>query len=205
MGCHESRSGCRRSLTSRRRFPACFRMSRRSCCCRRLCGSQRSRWPSRPPRSSGRRGRAAVILGFGLTLQVAAMAAVSLVWRSNRASIATPYAAGPALLRALRFRGQSDLRSRIGRFSVSTGRTCLAGSFSPGLSTTNPRRRTRCGEAPAGGNLRGDGHDGRVSWRPSAAEDRSFVRADRRLGRGLVRPELEETAAISGCRCGTAD
>ena len=46
-----------------------------------------------------RRGRAAVILGFGLTLEAAAMAAVSWVWRSNQATVATPYAAGPAVLR----------------------------------------------------------------------------------------------------------
>jgi len=47
----------------------------------------------------GRRGRTAVILGLGLTLEMAAMAAVALVWRTNRSVVATPYAAGPALLR----------------------------------------------------------------------------------------------------------
>jgi hypothetical protein len=46
-----------------------------------------------------RRSHAAVILGFGLTLEAATMAAVSLVWRSNRVSVATPYVAGPAVLR----------------------------------------------------------------------------------------------------------
>ena len=46
-----------------------------------------------------RRGRAAVVLGFGLTLQLAAMIAVASVWRTNGAAVATPYAAGPALLR----------------------------------------------------------------------------------------------------------
>ena len=45
------------------------------------------------------RGRAAVIVGFGLTLEAATMAAVSLVWRSNHAAVATPYVAGPAVLR----------------------------------------------------------------------------------------------------------
>lgn len=45
------------------------------------------------------RGRAAVILGFGLTLQAASMAAVSWVWRTNRVAVVTPYAAGPAVLR----------------------------------------------------------------------------------------------------------
>ena len=46
-----------------------------------------------------RRGHAAVILGFGLTLEAATMAAVGLVWRSNRVSVATPYVAGPVVLR----------------------------------------------------------------------------------------------------------
>ena len=46
-----------------------------------------------------RRSRAAVILGFGLTLEAAAMAAAGLVWRSNRVSVATPYVAGPVVLR----------------------------------------------------------------------------------------------------------
>ncbi len=47
----------------------------------------------------GRRSYAAMILGFGLTLEAATMAAVSLVWRSNRVSVATPYVAGPVVLR----------------------------------------------------------------------------------------------------------
>jgi len=46
-----------------------------------------------------RRSHAAVILGFGLTLEAATMAAVGLVWRSNRVSVATPYVAGPVVLR----------------------------------------------------------------------------------------------------------
>ena len=46
-----------------------------------------------------RHGRAAVIVGFGLTLEVAAMGAVSWVWRSNHAAVVTPYAAGPVVLR----------------------------------------------------------------------------------------------------------
>jgi hypothetical protein len=46
-----------------------------------------------------RRSRAAVLLGFGLTLEAATMVAVSLVWRSNRVSVATPYVAGPVVLR----------------------------------------------------------------------------------------------------------
>jgi hypothetical protein len=46
-----------------------------------------------------RRSRAAVLLGFGLTLEAATMAAVSWVWRSNRVSVATPHAAGPVVLR----------------------------------------------------------------------------------------------------------
>ena len=47
----------------------------------------------------GRRGRAAMIVVFGLTLEAATMAAVSLVWRSNRVSVATPYVAGPVVLK----------------------------------------------------------------------------------------------------------
>ncbi len=46
-----------------------------------------------------RRSHAAVLLGFGLTLEAATMAAVGLVWRSNRVSVATPYVAGPVVLR----------------------------------------------------------------------------------------------------------
>ena len=47
----------------------------------------------------GRRGRAAVILAFAPHFASRGNgSAVSLVWRSNRASIATPHAAGPALL-----------------------------------------------------------------------------------------------------------
>jgi hypothetical protein len=46
-----------------------------------------------------RRSRTAVILGFGLALELATMAAVSLVWGTNRAAIVTPHAAGPAVLR----------------------------------------------------------------------------------------------------------
>jgi hypothetical protein len=44
------------------------------------------------------RGRAAVILGFGLALEVASMGAVSWVWRSNHAAVVTPYAAGSVVL-----------------------------------------------------------------------------------------------------------
>src|SRR4029079_12798853 len=44
------------------------------------------------------RGRAAVILGFGLVPEMAAMGAVSWVWRSNRAAVVTPYAAGSVVL-----------------------------------------------------------------------------------------------------------
>jgi len=47
----------------------------------------------------GRRSHAAMILVFGLTLEAATMAAVSLVWRSNRVSVATPYVAGPVVLK----------------------------------------------------------------------------------------------------------
>ena len=47
----------------------------------------------------GRRSYATIILGFGLTLEAATMAAVSLVWRSNRVSVATPYVAGPVVLK----------------------------------------------------------------------------------------------------------
>jgi hypothetical protein len=46
-----------------------------------------------------RRSHAALILGFGLTLEAATMAAVSLVWQTNRVSVATPYVAGPEVLR----------------------------------------------------------------------------------------------------------
>jgi hypothetical protein len=46
-----------------------------------------------------RRGREAVVVAFGLTLQIAAMAAVSIVWRSNAATVATPSASGPPVLR----------------------------------------------------------------------------------------------------------
>ena len=45
------------------------------------------------------RGRAAVIVGFGLTLEAAMMGAVSWVWGSNHAAVVTPYAAGPPVLR----------------------------------------------------------------------------------------------------------
>jgi hypothetical protein len=45
------------------------------------------------------RGRAAVIVGFGLALEAAAMGAAALVWRSNHAEAITPYAAGPTVLR----------------------------------------------------------------------------------------------------------
>ena len=45
------------------------------------------------------RGRAAVILGVGLTLEATTMGAVSWVWRSNHAAVVTPYAAGPIVLR----------------------------------------------------------------------------------------------------------
>jgi hypothetical protein len=45
-----------------------------------------------------RRGRAAVVVGFGLALEAAAMVAVSLVWQSNHGAVATPYASGPAVL-----------------------------------------------------------------------------------------------------------
>jgi hypothetical protein len=44
-------------------------------------------------------GRAAVIIGFGLTLQATAMAAVASVWRTNGAAAVTPYAGGAAVLR----------------------------------------------------------------------------------------------------------
>jgi len=44
------------------------------------------------------RGRAAVILGFGLALEGASMGAVSWVWRSNHAAVVTPYAAGSVVL-----------------------------------------------------------------------------------------------------------
>ncbi len=50
----------------------------------------------------GRRSHAAMILVFGLTLEAATMAAVSLVWRSNRVSVATPYVAGPVVLKRSR-------------------------------------------------------------------------------------------------------
>ena len=46
-----------------------------------------------------RRGHATVMLVGGLAFEVAAMVAVSSVWRSNDAVVATPYPAGPALLR----------------------------------------------------------------------------------------------------------
>ena len=151
----------------------------------------------------GRRGRAAVILAFGLTLQVAATAAVSLVWRSNRASIATPYAAGPALL--ARYDSEANQTALAYRPFQRLDPADLPGRLVLVRAADQSRRRTRVGEAPACRSLRSDGHDGRVPWRPSAAEDRSFVRADRRLGRGLVRPELEETAGSSGCRCGAVD
>jgi hypothetical protein len=45
-----------------------------------------------------RGGRAAAILGFGATLQVAAMVAVSVVWRSNTATVPMPSASGTAVL-----------------------------------------------------------------------------------------------------------
>ncbi|HEY3045540.1 MAG TPA: hypothetical protein VGJ39_16030, partial [Vicinamibacterales bacterium] len=45
------------------------------------------------------RGSAAVIVGFGLALEAATMGAAALVWRSNHAAVATPYVAGPAVLR----------------------------------------------------------------------------------------------------------
>jgi hypothetical protein len=45
------------------------------------------------------RGRAAVIVGFGLTLEAATMGAVSFVWRTNHATAVTPYTAGSAVLR----------------------------------------------------------------------------------------------------------
>jgi hypothetical protein len=50
---------------------------------------------------AGRRSREAVLLTFGLTLQAAAMAAVSLVWQTNAATVATPSASAPAVLRRL--------------------------------------------------------------------------------------------------------
>jgi len=45
-----------------------------------------------------RRGRGAVIVGFGATLQVAAMVAVSLVWRSNSATVPMPSVSGTPVL-----------------------------------------------------------------------------------------------------------
>jgi len=47
----------------------------------------------------GRRSHAAMILVFGLSLEAATMVGVSLVWRSNRVSVATPYVAGPVVLK----------------------------------------------------------------------------------------------------------
>jgi hypothetical protein len=46
----------------------------------------------------GRGSRAAAILGFGLTFEIAAMVAVSFIWQSNDAVVATPHVAGPLLL-----------------------------------------------------------------------------------------------------------
>jgi hypothetical protein len=46
-----------------------------------------------------RRGREAGVVAFGLALQIAAMAAVSGVWHSNHATVPTPSASGPAVLR----------------------------------------------------------------------------------------------------------
>jgi len=46
-----------------------------------------------------RHGHAAVVLAFGLTMEIAAMAAVAIVWRSNNATVPTPSASGPAVLR----------------------------------------------------------------------------------------------------------
>ena len=46
-----------------------------------------------------RRGREAIVLAFGLTLEIAAMAAIGIVWRTNNAAAPTPSASGPAVLR----------------------------------------------------------------------------------------------------------
>jgi hypothetical protein len=46
----------------------------------------------------GRRGRTAALLGFGAALQVAAMVAVSVVWRSNSSAVPTPSTSGTAVL-----------------------------------------------------------------------------------------------------------
>jgi hypothetical protein len=48
-----------------------------------------------------RRGPAVAIVGFGLTMEVTAMIAASLVWRTNRATAPTPSASGPRVLRQL--------------------------------------------------------------------------------------------------------
>jgi hypothetical protein len=53
----------------------------------------------------GRYGRAATVVGFGVTLEVAIMVAASAVW-TDGAVVATPDAAGPALLQ--RYRPQSN-------------------------------------------------------------------------------------------------
>jgi hypothetical protein len=98
----------------------------------------------------GRRSHAAAILGFGLTLEAATMAAVSLVWRSNGASVATPHAAGPVVLR--RYHPQSNQIAvafrpfhRLEPADVP-GRIVLAGS----LSALPRARSLRTVHLPAG-------------------------------------------------------
>jgi hypothetical protein len=44
-------------------------------------------------------GRAVVVVGSGLTLQLGILAAVSFVWTSHQAAVVTPGSSGPALLR----------------------------------------------------------------------------------------------------------
>jgi len=48
-----------------------------------------------------RRGRTAAATAFGLVLELGVMAAVSVVWGTNHATVATPNAGGPAVLRHL--------------------------------------------------------------------------------------------------------
>ena len=137
-----------------------------------------------------RRGRAAAIVGFGATLQVAAMVAVSVVWRSNSATVPMPSVSGTPVL--TRWNSDSGRVAFGYRPFHRLGPNELPGAIVLARTMTGDSRleRTTIAHVPAGvyelkGRVVGAGP------RPRADQDRSRVGTDCRLGCCVARIELD--------------